>query len=189
MSGARLRVACLVLCNRFGAVGAGSAFVASPFMRLHLPPCLQAAALWHAVSCHMLALAHAMEEAASSACMHDAPHSLPEQLRQAAQRLQNWISESEGSNILQEITQLLQSGAALMQQYQALPAVETERQLALAQAAAGRSCAYLRCANLGSEGGPAAGQGAGSMRCRWAHEAVAVDRTWKVLGCPPDVRL
>ena len=58
--------------------------------------------------------------------------------------------------------------AALMQQYYSLPAVEAERQLALAQAAAGRSCAYLRCANLGGEGGAAAGQGVGSMRCRWA---------------------
>ena len=46
-----------------------------------------------------------------------------------------------------------------------------ERQAAallLAQAAAARSCAYLCCANLGGEGGPAAGQGAGSQRCRWA---------------------
>ncbi len=39
-------------------------------------------------------------------------------------------------------------------------------QLELAQAAAARSCAYLCCANLGGEGGPAAGQGVGSMRCR-----------------------
>ena len=34
------------------------------------------------------------------------------------------------------------------------------------QAAAARSCAYLRCANLGGEGGPAAGPGGGSQRCR-----------------------
>ena len=33
-------------------------------------------------------------------------------------------------------------------------------------AAATRSCAYLRCANLGGEGGPAAGSGAGSAKCR-----------------------
>jgi len=66
--------------------------------------------------------------------------------------------------------------AALMQQYYALPAVEAERQLALAQAAAGRSCAYLLCTNLGGEGGPAAGQGAGSMRCRWAGG-------WVCVGC------
>ncbi|KAI3433899.1 hypothetical protein D9Q98_003701 [Chlorella vulgaris] len=37
--------------------------------------------------------------------------------------------------------------------------------LELAQAAATRSCAYLRCANLASEGGPAAGKGAGTRRC------------------------
>jgi hypothetical protein len=37
--------------------------------------------------------------------------------------------------------------------------------LALAQAAATRSCAYLRCANLAGEGGPAAGQGTGTQRC------------------------
>lgn len=42
--------------------------------------------------------------------------------------------------------------------------------LELAQAAAARSCAYLRCANLRGEGGPAAGQGVGSQRCRCAGE-------------------
>ena len=38
-------------------------------------------------------------------------------------------------------------------------------QLELAQVAAARACAYLRCANVGAEGGPAAGEGAGSMKC------------------------
>ncbi|KAL4447715.1 hypothetical protein ABPG75_004934 [Micractinium tetrahymenae] len=38
-------------------------------------------------------------------------------------------------------------------------------QLELAQAAATRCCAYLRCPNLGAEGGPAAGQQPGSKRC------------------------
>jgi hypothetical protein len=37
--------------------------------------------------------------------------------------------------------------------------------LELAQAAATRSCAYLRCANLAGEGGPAAREGLGSQRC------------------------
>jgi hypothetical protein len=37
--------------------------------------------------------------------------------------------------------------------------------LELAQVAASRSCAYLRCANLAGEGGSAARQGAGSQRC------------------------
>ena len=72
------------------------------------------------------------------------------------------LSASARRQVLQPAANL----AALMQQYYALPAVAAERQLALAQAAAGRSCAYLRCANLGGEGGPAAGQGTGSMRCR-----------------------
>ena len=38
-------------------------------------------------------------------------------------------------------------------------------ELELAQAAATRSCANLRCANLGPTGGPAARQGADSKRC------------------------
>jgi len=38
--------------------------------------------------------------------------------------------------------------------------------LKAAQAAAARSCAYLGCANLGGGGGPAAGQGEDSLRCR-----------------------
>ena len=46
------------------------------------------------------------------------------------------------------------------------PEQEAADQLELAQAAATRSCAYLRCANLGGGGGPAAGQGEGSQRCR-----------------------
>ncbi|KAI3433890.1 hypothetical protein D9Q98_003692 [Chlorella vulgaris] len=37
--------------------------------------------------------------------------------------------------------------------------------LQLAQVAATRSCAFLHCANLAGEGGPASGQGAGSRRC------------------------
>ena len=47
---------------------------------------------------------------------------------------------------------------------------EQQAALELAQAAAARSCAYLRCANLRGEGGPAAGQGIGSQRCRCAGE-------------------
>jgi hypothetical protein len=46
------------------------------------------------------------------------------------------------------------------------PEAQQAATLELAQAASHRSCAYLRCANLGGEGGPAAGEGVGSMRCR-----------------------
>ena len=93
------------------------------------------------------------------------PNSARAQLFEAAQQLRDW--PLEGLSDVHGTEQLLQRMAALMQQYYALPAVAAERQLAVAQAAAGRSCAYLRCANLGGEGGPAAGQGVGSMRCRW----------------------
>ena len=54
----------------------------------------------------------------------------------------------------------------LLLQYQEQPQQQDAAQLELVQAAATRACAYLRCANLGGEGGAAAGQGVGSMRCR-----------------------
>ncbi len=43
---------------------------------------------------------------------------------------------------------------------------EQQAAAALEAAQAARSCAYLRCSNLAAEGGPAAGQQEGSMRCR-----------------------
>ncbi|KAI7835833.1 hypothetical protein COHA_010278 [Chlorella ohadii] len=45
------------------------------------------------------------------------------------------------------------------------PAAQQAAVLESARAAAARSCAYLRCTNLGGEGGPAAGQGTGSKCC------------------------
>ena len=58
-------------------------------------------------------------------------------------------------------------------------------------AAASRSCAYLRCANLGGEGGPAAGQGHGSAMCRCGLECHCISRATlgscmqalRVVGC------
>ena len=60
--------------------------------------------------------------------------------------------------------------AACLAAYWQQPEQQTAQQVLLAQAAATRSCAYLRCSNVGAEGGPAAGQGLGSMRCRCRHE-------------------
>ena len=108
----------------------------------------------------------AFAAAAASLAASGAPSRLAAQLKQAARRLRDRPQESLSN--AQETERLLQQAAALMQQYYASPTVAAERQLALAQAAAGRSCAYLRCTNLGGEGGPAAGQGVGGMRCRWA---------------------
>ncbi len=56
--------------------------------------------------------------------------------------------------------------ATALQAYWGRPTQQQADQLELAKAAAARSCAYLGCANLGGEGGPAAGEGAGSKRCR-----------------------
>ena len=61
----------------------------------------------------------------------------------------------------------LRLAAALLDYWQQ-PEQAAAGQLEAAQVAAARSCAYLRCANLGGQGGPAAGQGEGSARCRWA---------------------
>ena len=55
--------------------------------------------------------------------------------------------------------------ATTLQAYWQRPEQLEADRLEVARAAAARSCAYLRCANLGVEGGPAAGQGAGSLRC------------------------
>ena len=56
--------------------------------------------------------------------------------------------------------------AAALHDWHSQPEQLKQSALVLAQAAAGRSCAYLRCANLGGEGGPAAKQGVGSKSCR-----------------------
>ena len=55
--------------------------------------------------------------------------------------------------------------AALQQYFAQLPHAEAVQWLETAQAAAARSCAFLRCSNLGLEGGPAAGEGGGSLKC------------------------
>ena len=62
---------------------------------------------------------------------------------------------------------LVRSLATALLEYWRRPEAAEAGQLELAQAAAARSCAYLRCANLECEGGPAAGEGTGAKRCRW----------------------
>ena len=55
--------------------------------------------------------------------------------------------------------------AAVLEWWQEPEQVAAARRSA-PEAAAGRSCAFLRCANLaGCSGGPAAGEGAGSFKC------------------------
>ena len=71
------------------------------------------------------------------------------------------------SFIAQEMLPAAQPLASALLDWWRQPEQEAGMRLQLAQAAAARSCAYLRCTNLGAEGGPAAGEGVGSMRCRW----------------------
>ena len=67
---------------------------------------------------------------------------------------------------LQQLLPAAERVASVVHQYQALPGPSLAILYEVATAAAGRSCAYLRCPNVEAGGGPAAGQGAGSMRCR-----------------------
>ncbi|PRW33756.1 hypothetical protein C2E21_7361 [Chlorella sorokiniana] len=68
-------------------------------------------------------------------------------------------------NYAAEVQPVAAELAAALQQYWQLPVQRAAAELDLATAASARSCAYLRCANLGAEGGPAAGEGVGSQRC------------------------
>lgn len=113
------------------------------------------------------------------------PDSLASQLEQAAGSLREEreagssglpanVPLPEKAELLRQLLQPAADLSALMQQYYALPAVAAERQLAVAQVAAGRCCACLRCANVEKEGGSVAGEGVGSKRCRWV--GVGVDK-------------
>ena len=86
---------------------------------------------------------------------------------QMATRLQRvWM---EGS-LQREVGQL----AAALQAAWAEPAPMAHEEVEAAEMAAGSSCAYLRCSNLGGDGGLAAGQGVGSKRCRCGGQGWAV---------------
>ena len=62
---------------------------------------------------------------------------------------------------------LLRSLTAALLEYWRRPEAAQAGQLELAQAAAACCCAFLSCANLECEGGPAAGEGVGAKCCRW----------------------
>ena len=67
---------------------------------------------------------------------------------------------------LQPVLRATAALAPLLREHWSQPEQMAADRLPAAQAAAARSCAYLRCTNLGGEGGPAAGEGVGSQRCR-----------------------
>ena len=100
------------------------------------------------------------------------PADLAARLSQASERLGAVLAAQPPEQLPQRFADQVQPAAselvAALQAYWQLPQQRAAADLALAQAAATRSCAYLRCANLGAEGGPEAGEGVGSQRCRWA---------------------
>ena len=122
-------------------------------------------------------LAELASEAVGSAGADGMPDSLAAQLQAAARTLRERERQlmaavgpdatlAEHASVLQQLQQPAADLAALLRQQAALPAVEAQRRLVVARAAAVRSCAFLGCANVGGRGGPAAGQGEGSLLCR-----------------------
>ncbi|PRW60239.1 Zinc finger domain-containing MYND finger domain [Chlorella sorokiniana] len=97
--------------------------------------------------------------------LQTAASALSEQRRQLLRRLQFNTDLADHAVQLQQLVQPAAQLGGLLVQMSRSPALEKEQQLDLARAAATRSCAYLRCANVAGQGGAAAGQGVGSMRC------------------------
>ncbi|KAL4447721.1 hypothetical protein ABPG75_004940 [Micractinium tetrahymenae] len=115
--------------------------------------------------------------AADKAVAEQGPEAVPEQLTLSAARLRASLPPVQHATeqaVEQQLGRLqhdsLPYALAVADQLQKCweeqqAGRQAAAQLELAQAAATRSCAYLRCANLGAEGGPGAGQQPGSKRC------------------------
>ena len=89
-------------------------------------------------------------------------------LRAAAVALADGIVRRQGGPFprpAQMRQRLMRALAEQLQQVWELAEQQEAARLQTARAAAARSCAYVRCANLGGGGGPAAGEGSGSSRC------------------------
>ncbi|KAL4433944.1 hypothetical protein ABPG75_000385 [Micractinium tetrahymenae] len=71
----------------------------------------------------------------------------------------------EQPGVLQAALPAATKAAATLQAWWGLPAQQQAAQLELGQAVAVRACAFLRCSNIGAEGGMAAGETDGSKRC------------------------
>ena len=113
-------------------------------------------------------VAHLGITAAMLAELQAAGAALCDRRRQLLAGLGPDASMAERAAQLRQLLPLAAHLAAHEQAHWEVPSMKQERQLKLARAAATRSCAYLRCANVAAQGGPAAGQGVGSARCRCA---------------------
>jgi hypothetical protein len=125
-------------------------------------------------------LANATSSAVDNATETGMPDSLAAKLKQAARALRQQrqqvlaglgsdASLADRADQLWHLVQPAADAVTLLHQWLKLPGTIKQQQLVASQAAAARSCAYLRCANVAGQGGPAAGQGVGSMRCSACH--------------------
>ena len=143
-------------------------------LNLHLLflPCLQAVRL---LSCS----GHVLTSVRLSCCSvadgtigGEIPQALKDEAAAVADELQQGMAAGMAAGAEESLGALfgmvatIERAAGVIDQCRALPEHALAAQVVLARAAAGRSCAYLSCSNLQAEGGPAAGQGVGSMRCR-----------------------
>ena len=136
-------------------------------------------------------LAAAARSIADRASGGSAPPELQQQAATAAAGLQSHLAALQGQTTatpavraeqLQQLLPAAEGVAALASQHQALSEQAQAAQRELAFAAAGRSCAYLRCSTVQAEGGAAAGQCTGSMRCRWGgRERTCACREWRAM--------
>ncbi len=111
-------------------------------------------------------LVHAASLLPSDALGEPARHSYTQLLLSVKELTCELAASAERLAKLQELLPHIVRLAARLAALWRQPEQQAVEQLLQAQAAATRSCAYLRCSNVGAEGGPAAGQGLGSMRCR-----------------------
>jgi hypothetical protein len=105
-----------------------------------------------------------------SAAAEALPAGLAEELTAAAQCCKAAVQAMSGPlRTAQQAEELLvpaaEGAAAALHRFWALPAQAAADRLALACAAAARSCANLRCPTVSLEGGPGARQGVGCKRC------------------------
>ena len=133
---------------------------------LHLPPFAQ---LLVEAASPLLTEANAASAAGQLGTATASEQQLALEVRQAAAAARTALAEwrqGDASHTAAHLLPAAQQLAAALLAWWRRPEQQAAAALEAAQAAAARSCAYLRCSNLAAEGGPAAGQQEGSMRCR-----------------------
>ncbi len=139
--------------------------------------CVQANKLIQGCHAVVAALPHCVPNADQSSAQLGTPDESVAEVQAACNMLvaqHRQLMQSSGphtslADLAEQTQQLVQPAARLgsmLVELDRSPALSKERRLVLARAAATRSCAYLGCANVAGQGGPAAGKGEGSARCR-----------------------